>query len=336
MKKNKITYLIVATTIATQILPVGSIISNAQQVGQKVATVRDGEAMSISNNEIEVRGLLYDTYGTLLRQGFNVKFNADNKTFQVTNKVFSNEQIHPGFGSRIYFKMDLFSSDGDLKDSVSIAGNQCVEDIEKSLNGKKFMYGDYITIYHEEGGDRLKIYGDVINGDSGLSEGISKDTLSKKCFKITRYGLVEVNIHKILQNEINILGIKYQSGRQGFRVRFDMTKGKMIVDRLGVEYAKFNNRFKGKGYINFELIRDGQVVNSLSLNGDDKVEKALLLQKMTLNFGDKIRITHEESGSNIRISGQVGNASQENMQDGLNKKTITLELTEHGLSEVNQ
>ena len=335
MKKNKITYLIVATTIATQILPVGSIISNAQQVESKVATVREGKTIGLSNNVIEALGLRYNFYGQYVYQGFKIRFDTENKTFKVTDKGIDNDYMHEGFPNQTYFKIDLYGSDGTLKDSVSLQGNQTVELIERNLNGKHFEYGDYIKIYHREGYNRLKIQGDVINATTDFSQGTSPDILNSNCFKITRKGLVEVNIHNILKNEISILGRQYRSGKQGFRVRVDMTTGKMIVDKLGVEHAKMNLKFKGKEYIRFDLMRDGKVIDSLSLNGDDKVDKALLLEEMNLNLGDQIKITHAESGPQFKVSGTVGNASQENMQEGVNKKTITFALTENGLSEVN-
>ena len=41
---------------------------------------------------------------------------------------------------------------------------------------------------------------------------------------------------------------------------------KMIVDNIGVMHAKLNTKFKGKEYIKLELIRNGNVVDELTLN----------------------------------------------------------------------
>ena len=78
MKKiNKIGSVVLTTAIATQVLAMGSIVSNAQQIEQNISTITEGKTTNISDNAISVQGVGYNFYGQSLKQGFKLKFDME-------------------------------------------------------------------------------------------------------------------------------------------------------------------------------------------------------------------------------------------------------------------
>ena len=350
--KKKLLSTITIFSIISQLLPTTSITINAQQITNTTNNTNSIQTQDESiNSNISINGSFTKDVHTEIRNEvhlfgengteFKVKFNTSNKRLEIEN-IGNEANIAPTLGNKKYISLILFDSTGKVKKIVSINGNENVLKAYNEFNNTEFEYGDRLKIYHEKAGSLVKITDTVIDQTQSFNDGVNKDILAEYDFEITNSGLKQVKANKyLLNNTITLSGVGCQEGVHRFELLLDRETMQLKVNILaGLGYSgthPFHSGFGNNKYINIKLIdKDGNIKKEVSMNGNDNVKKVNPLNNVDFEYGDRLRIFHEEADWRTKISGNVNDENGEmiDLSQRTSKNLLInhdFEITESGL-----
>lgn len=143
----------------------------------------------------------------LTTPAFTIGF--DNKTNKYKATVNNEVQLSPSLETKEAFKMYIIGSNRQVKETISIIGNQFIDDsIFEKLNNIDYQEGDYIRVWRARSNEdeptpintttpqqiqTLKINGDIQDKREDYSDGISTlDNMNNVAFKVRNEGFQSI------------------------------------------------------------------------------------------------------------------------------------------------
>lgn len=277
---------------------------------------------SIDRNEISFpghrNGLDYEV--------FRLKLNSNTMSFDITNR--KNSQIH-GHGELEFFKIRLFSKNGDKKQEVILQAQDTgtSNKLNKLEESNLFKYGDYITIDAFQTG-RVKIFGPVRDEYEDYTDGVQfADDLRFTRFYITEEGLRSEFVPETMGENESLIEFIGTNGGTPFKMKFNhQTKG--ITYPSTTEFYNYGNNNQNAAFRVY-IKRSGEsTVRNYTSNGNQTGVNAGIKTLFgnnnggTFTDGDYIRFEYldiPESFKGIRVSGKISEKNK-NYTENLTSK----------------
>lgn len=252
---------------------------------------------------------------------FRLKLNSNTMSFDITNR--KNSQIH-GHGELEFFKIRLFSKNGDKKQEVILqaqdTGTSTKLDVLKTSN--IFQYGDYITIDAFQTG-RVKIFGPVRDEYEDYTDGVQfADDLRFTRFYITEEGLKSEFIPEAMGENESLIEFIGTNGGTPFKMKFNH-ENNTIEYPSTTEFYNYGNNNKNNSFKVVVKKGNGAEREFISKGIDTGVHggiKRLFNGRFT--DGDYIRFEYldiPESFKGIRVSGKISEKNK-NYTENLTSK----------------
>ena len=262
---------------------------------------------SIDRNEISFpghrNGLDYEV--------FRLKLNSNTMSFDITNR--KNSQIH-GHGELEFFKIRLFSKNGDKKQEVILQAQDTgtSNKLNKLEESNLFKYGDYITIDAFQTG-RVKIFGPVRDEYEDYTDGVQfADDLRFTRFYITEEGLRSEFVPEAMGKNESLIEFIGTNGGTPFKMKFNHETRNITYPSTTEFYNYGNNNSNNSFKVVIKKANDAEreFISRGNQTGVHQGIKNLFGNNNAGTFtdGDYIRFEYldiPESFKGIRVNGNI-------------------------------